>query len=85
MTSQELPNALSGSQSFTTPGIPFMENLNLPNLTKLTNDAIYHDATWPAMSTKIPKFEGKVGEDPCNHVMSFQLWCSSNSVTKDSI
>jgi hypothetical protein len=33
----------------------------------------------------IPKFDGKVGEDPNNHVMTFHLWCSSNSLMDDSI
>lgn len=29
----------------------------------------------------IPKFEGK--EDPSNHVTTFHLWCSSNSIIED--
>lgn len=33
----------------------------------------------------IPKFEGNPGEDPTNHVRSFHMWCSSNSITEDSI
>ena len=33
----------------------------------------------------IPKFEGLVGEDPTNHVRSFHMWCSSNSITDDSV
>jgi hypothetical protein len=33
----------------------------------------------------IPKFDGKLGEDPNNHVMNFHLWCSSNSLMEDSI
>nr|KUM47695.1 hypothetical protein ABT39_MTgene5882 [Picea glauca]QHR92093.1 hypothetical protein Q903MT_gene6129 [Picea sitchensis] len=33
----------------------------------------------------ITKFEGKVGEDPVNHVMTFHPWCSSNSLMNDSI
>jgi hypothetical protein len=45
--------------------------------------------TWPAMPTKlpsdIPKFEGKAGDDPANHVMTFHLWCSSNSIMEDSV
>jgi hypothetical protein len=28
---------------------------------------------------------GKPGEDPNNHVMTFHLWCSSNSLMDDSI
>ena len=69
--------------------LPFMASLNLPDLARLTNDPIRHDPAWPHMPTKlpsdIPKFEGKAGEDPQNHIMSFHLWCSSNSIVDDSI
>ena len=41
------------------------------------------------MPTKLPldisKFEGKVGECPQNHIMTFHLWCSSNNIVDDSI
>jgi hypothetical protein len=44
---------------------------------------------WPPVPTKlpsdIPKFEGKSGEDPGDHVTTFHLWCSSNSLIDDSI
>ena len=33
----------------------------------------------------IPKFEGKVGECPQNHIMMFHLWCSLNNIVYDSI
>ena len=33
----------------------------------------------------IPKFEGKAGECPQNHIMTFHLWCSSNNILDDSI
>jgi hypothetical protein len=36
-------------------------------------------------SLDIPKFEGKNGEDPGDHVTTFHLWCSSNSLIDDSI
>ena len=53
------------------------------------NDPIAHDPTWPPMPMKlpsdIPKFEGKQAEDPGNHVMTFHLWCSSNSIIDDTI
>jgi hypothetical protein len=69
--------------------MPYLASLNIPDLTKLTNDPILHDPTWPAMPTKlpsdIPKFEGKAGDDPANHVMTFHLWCSSNSIMDDSV
>ena len=69
--------------------MPYLASLNILDLTKLTNDPILHDATWPAMPTKlpsdIPKFEGKTGDDPANHVMTFHLWCSFNSIIDDSV
>ena len=37
------------------------------------------------LSSDIPKFEGKVGECPQNHTITFHLWCSSNNVVDDSI
>jgi hypothetical protein len=50
---------------------------------------VSHDPTWPPVPTKlpldIPKFEGKNGEDPGDHVTTFHLWCSSNSLKDDSI
>jgi hypothetical protein len=68
---------------------PFLTTLNLPNLSKLMNDYVCHDPTWPPVPTKlpldIPKFEGKNGEDPGDHVTTFHLWCSSNSLNDDSI
>jgi hypothetical protein len=33
----------------------------------------------------IPKFEGKVGEYPSNHIMTFHLWCSSNNIMDESV
>jgi len=41
------------------------------------------------MPTKLPleilKFEGNPGDNPTNHVFSFHMWCSSNSITNGSI
>ena len=34
---------------------------------------------------QIPKFKGKAGEDPGEHVTTFHLWCSSNSLTNDFV
>jgi hypothetical protein len=71
------------------PRLPFLETLHFPDLSRLLNDLICHDLRWPPMLTKfpldIPKFEGKPGEDPGDHVMTFHLWCSSNSLKDDSI
>jgi hypothetical protein len=53
----------------------YLESLNIPDLSKLMNDPILHDPTCPNMPTKlpsnIPNFEGKMREDPSNHVMTF--------------
>jgi len=71
------------------PSIPYLASLNILDLTKLMNDPILHDPTWPNIPPKlpydIPKFEGKPGEDPAYHIISFHLWCSSNSIMGDSI
>ena len=68
---------------------PFLETLNLPNLSCLTNDPILHLPGWLAIPTKlpsdIPKFDGRPGEDPSTHVMTFHLFCSSSSLLDDSI
>ena len=69
--------------------LPFMAHLNLLDLARLINDPIHHQTYWPPMPTKIPsdirKFEGKVGECPQNHIMTFHLWCSSKNIVDDSI
>jgi hypothetical protein len=69
--------------------LPFLSTLDLPDLSRILNDPIRHSPQWPAILAKIPsdipKFDGKVGEDPNNHVMTFHLWCSSNSLMDDSI
>ena len=66
-----------------------MAALNLLDLHKLMNDLVKHIATWPPVPTKlhsdIPKFEGKIGEDPGAHITTFHLWCSSNSLNDDTI
>ena len=69
--------------------LPFLETLDLPNLSKLINDPIQHNASWPPIPVKLPlnilKFDGKQGDDPKNHVMTFHIWCSYNSLMDDSI
>ena len=68
----------------THPRLPFLATLNLLDLSRLTNDHVAHDPACPAVPTKlpsdIPKFEGKPGEDLSEHVTTFNLWCSSNSL-----
>jgi hypothetical protein len=71
------------------PKLPFLAMLHLLDLTRLLNDPICHDPRWPPMLTKlpsdIPKFEAKPNEDPGEHVTTFHLWCSSNSLNDDSV
>jgi hypothetical protein len=61
----------------------------LPDLSRILNDPIFHSPYWPVIPAKlpsnIPKFDGRSGEDPNNHVMTFHLWCSSNSFMDESI
>jgi len=71
------------------PQLPFLVMLELPDVSKLMNDPILHNPYWPPVPTKIPgdcpKFDGKAGEDPQAHVMTYNLWRSSNSWLDDSI
>ena len=66
------------------PRLSFLVTLNIPDLSTLTNDPVAHDPPWPAVPSKIPsdipKFKGKPGEDPSEHVTTFHLWFSSNSL-----
>lgn len=63
--------------------------MELHDVSRITNDPILHSLYWPPFPTKIPgdclKFEGKPKEDPQAHVMTYHLWCSSNSYVDDSI
>ena len=71
------------------PKLMFLVTLNLEDLSNLMNDLVRHDPLWPPVPTKlpsdIPKFEGKVREDPRAHSNTFHLWCSSNSLNEDSV
>jgi hypothetical protein len=68
---------------------PFLATLDLPDLSRILNDMIRHSPQWPTILAKlpfdIPKFHGKPGKHPNNHVMTFHLWCTSNSLMDDSI
>ena len=76
-----------GTETF--PKISFLATLNLPYLSKITNNMIFYLPHWPPIPTKllshIPKFKGKDGQDPLNHIMAFHLWCLSNSLSDDNI
>ena len=73
----------------TQPRLSFHATLNLPDLLRLMNDPVSHDPAWLVVPNKlpsdIPKFEGKVGEYPSEHVTTFHLWFSSNCLHDDSI
>ena len=66
-----------------------MATLEFPDLSKLINDPIRHNPLWPPilvnLPSGIPKFDGKQGDDPKNHVMTFHLWSSLKSLMDDSI
>ena len=69
--------------------LPFVATVELLDLNRLTNDPINYAPWWPVIPHKlpsdIPKFDGNPGEDPSTHVMTYHLWCSSNSLNDDSI
>jgi hypothetical protein len=69
--------------------LPFLATLEFPDLSKLTNNPIRHHFAWPLVPVKIPtdipKFDGKIGEFPTNHITTYHLWCVSNSFLDDSI
>jgi hypothetical protein len=66
-----------------------MAMLNFLDLSRLMNGHVHHDLTWPPIPTKIlsdiPKFKGHTSEDPSDHVTTFHLWFSSNSLNDDYI
>jgi hypothetical protein len=67
----------------------FLATLDLLDLSSILNDLILHSPYWSVIHAKlpsdIPKFDGRSGEDPNNHIMTFHLWCSCNSLMDDSI
>lgn len=71
------------------PQLPFLATLELPDVSKQTNDPILHNPYRPPVPTNIPgdclKFDGKANKYPQAHVMTYHLWCSSNSWLDDSI
>jgi hypothetical protein len=82
-------HTMAGTNPSPNLSMTYLESLNTLDLTKLTNDPILHDPTWPNIPTKLPldilKFELKSREDPTNHVMTFHLWFSLNNIMDDSI
>ena len=54
-----------------------LATLDFTDLSKLTNYMVSHDLMWSVIPAKlpsnIPKFEGKSGEEPREHVTTFHL------------
>ena len=71
------------------PQLQFLATLELPDVSNLAKYPILYNPYWPPVLTKIlgdfPKFEGKSGEDPQAHLMTYHFWCSSNSWVDNSI
>lgn len=69
--------------------LPLFATLEFPDVSCLTNDPILHSPYWRLMPSNIlsdcAMFDGKAKEDPQAHVMTYYLWCSSNSYIDDSI
>lgn len=63
--------------------------MDFPDLCRLTNDPLMYLPFLPTIPIKfpsdIPMFEGNLGKDPSNHVITYHLWCMSNSLIDDSI
>ena len=75
--------------SFGNTPLPFPATLELPDLSKLTNNPILHHPAWLSIPVKIltdiSKFDRKTGDDPASHITTYHLWCVSNSMLDDSI
>ena len=69
--------------------LSFLETFNLRDITKMTKNLVMHNLCCPLVPTKllydISKFEGKTRDDPTTHILTFRLWCSSNSLMGDGI
>ena len=83
------PFTQSTQNPFSPTKLLFLATLEFPNLAKSTNDPIQHHFAWPSIPTKIPteipKFDGKTGDDPTNHMTTYHLCCVSNSFLDDSL
>lgn len=88
-TTQAIPSYRRYASPNLNQQLLFIATLELPDLNQLTNDPIAYALWWPVIPHKlpsdIPKFNGNLGEDPLGHVMTFHLWCSSNTLNDDSM
>lgn len=50
---------------------------------------LFYSPYWSTIDTKLSrdilKFNGNPGKDTSTHVITYHLWCSSNSLNDDSI
>ena len=85
----QYPYPQNTQNSFAPTKLPFLGTPELLDLSKLMNNPIQHHPAWPLVPVKIPtdipKFDGKTGQDPTNHIATYHLWCVSNSFLDDSI
>ena len=82
--SQEIPSYPGYAQPGLNRQFPFFATLELPDLNRLTNDPINYAPWWPVIPHKLPSDIPKFN-DPSTHVMTYHLWCSSNSINDDSV
>ena len=89
MNVNQNPSIQSTQNPFAPTKLPFLATLEFPYLSKLTNYPIRHNFAWPPIPMKIPidipKFDGKIGEYLATHIVTYHLWCVSNSFLDDSI
>jgi hypothetical protein len=84
------PSIFLGSMgSDATTSNPFSGHAESSIFIEVMNSHMSHDPSCPPvpneLPSNIPKFEGKTGEDRGDHVTTFHLWFSSDSLNDDSI
>jgi hypothetical protein len=88
-SSETTKTSYPSQYSFAHTLFPFLEMVDLPDQSRLTNDPISHNPLWPTILGKllsyISKFDGNLGEDPSTHIITYHLWCSSNSLMDDNV
>ena len=89
MNVNQYPFNQTTQHPFALTKLSFLATLELRDLSKLTNDPIWHHFVWPPAPVKIPTdilmFDGKTRKDPTNHITTYHMWCVSNSFLDDSI
>jgi hypothetical protein len=74
---------------FSNMKFPFLVTLCFLDLSWLKNDPIFHNPSWLSILAKIPfdipKFCGKLREDPLMHILTYHIWHSSKYLMDNSI